>query len=227
MDKISSRHVKKMLKQETAVLYGPTSQRVRLEWRTETGGTLNKPHNIYVGATITVNVLDNVVAIFGSFKSDQRERINLDRLALSIDQLGFWYFANNLQLADKNNLLILQHIKDKYYSGNGTGSGSVWTPDTDPSWTADEWIGRWLVFPDRRFKITDNGTESLTADLTSDPKDGGNILPTSSTQGKIMGLAEWYPVRNNLALQAGAIAPLETEMIFQAVFCSRIPIAGR
>ena len=214
-----------MLKRENAVLYGPTSHRVRLEWASETGGILNAPHNIMVGATETVNIQNDVAALWGPVMRDQREKTRLEGLGLDIDQLGFWYFANDLNLADKDKLIILHLLKDKYYVGDGTGVSAVWTPDDAPSWTADEWISYWLVFSDKRYKITDNSTTAVTVDLATDP--GGNALPAASTEAKIMKLIKWHPVRQDLGLSAGALSPMHESLIFQAVFSSRIPIVGR
>lgn len=225
MNRISSRHVKGMLKRETAVLYGPTSHRVRLEWMTETGGTLNEPHGIMEEATETVNIQNNIPALWGPVMRDQREKTQLEGLALDIDQLGFWYFANDLNLADKDKLLILHLLKDKYYVGDGTGAGSIWTPDEDPSWTADEWIGYWLVFSDKRYKITNNSTTAVTVDLNSDP--GSNALPALSTESEIMKLIKWHPIRQGLDVVAGALSPMAEENIFQSIFVSRIPAVGR
>lgn len=225
MNRISSRHVKSMLKQEAAILYGPTSSRVRLEWVTEAGGTLNQPHNIMVDATETVNILDNVAALWGPVMRDQREKTRLEGLSLDIDQLGFWYFANDLNLADRDKLLILHRLKDKYYAGAGTGAAAIWTPDEAPSWTADEWIGYWLVFSDRKYKITDNSTTAVTVDLSTDP--GSNALPILSAEAEIMKLIKWYPIRQDLGVPAGALSPIFEENIFQSIFCSRIPIVGR
>lgn len=226
MKQVNAKHVNKMLRAETSVLYGPTSQQVRLEWITSVGGTYNAPHNVYVGATETLNVSDNVAAIFGSFKSDQRERINLNGQTLDIDQLGFWYFDNSLNLSEKTKLLVLHRNKDKYHTGAGSSSGSVWTPDDAPGFTADEWISYWLVFSDRRFKITDNDETTVTVDLNSGVPDNLQALPASGT-AEILGLVEWYPVRRDLGFLGGAISPIGLETIFQSVFCSRIPIVGR
>lgn len=203
------------------MLYGHSSELFRLEWVTETGGTLNVSHNEYVGATKTTQVDLNIPGIWGPVMRDQRERIDIDGMMVSIDQLGFIYFANDLNLAGKDKLVILQHVKDKYYSGAGVGAAAVWTPDTAPAWTVDEWISYWLVFTDRRFKITDNDAGTLTIDL------GSGTLPTSSTSAEIMRLIEWHPVRRDLGVAAGALSPLNERLIFQSVFVSRIPVTGQ
>ncbi len=219
--RVKSSHVSKMLKTEIAAIHGHSSGLFRLEWITETGGTLNVPHNEYAGATETVNVLADVAGMWGPVMRDQRERIEIDGNMISIDQLGFVYLSNDLNLQGKDKLVILEHVKDKYYSGSGTGSGSVWTPGTAPAWTADEWITYWLVFSDRRFKITDNAAGTVTVDLA------GGTLPEASTAAEIMRLIEWHPVRRDLGVAAGAISPLNEQMIFQPIFVSRIPIAGQ
>ncbi len=219
--RVKSSHVNKMLKAEVSALYGHSSGLFRLEWVTETGGTLNVPHDESVGSTKTTQVQTDVPGIWGPVMRDQREQIRVDGMMISIDQLGFVYFANDLNLQGKDQLVILEHVKDKYYSGAGTGAAAVWTPNTPPAWTADEWITYWLVFSDQRFKITDNAAGNVTVDLV------GNTLPTSSTTAEIMRLIEWYPVRRDLGVVAGAIAPLNEQVIFQPIFVSRIPIAGQ
>ncbi len=223
--RVKTSHVSKMLKAEISAIHGHSSGLFRLEWITQAGGTLNAPHNELLGATDTVNIENDVAGMWAPVMRDQRERISLDGNMISIDQLGFVYFANDLNLQGRDKLLILQQVKDKYYSGAGTGSESVWTPGTAPAWTADEWITYWLIFSDRRFKITDNAAGNLTVDLTSEP--GGQSLPTSSTNAEIMRLIEWHPVRRDLGVAAGALSPLNEQMIFQAVFVSRIPIVGQ
>lgn len=216
--RISAKHVSAAIKREAMTLYGPSSQRVRLEWITESGGVFNAPHDVYVDPVKTPNVSDNVPGIWGPVMRDQRERITLADLALSIDQLGFWYFANDLNLANRKELVILQHVRDQYYTGAGTGLATVWTPDVAPSWTVDEWIGYWLVFSDRRFKVLSNAMLDVTVDLGVD-----GILPTGSTTAELQQLIEWYPVRDDLAVSAGAMSPLNEIAIFQSVFVSRIP----
>lgn len=227
MKRVSAKHVTNVHQAELSMLYGPSSQRVRLEWVTSIGGTLNKPHNKYVGATETLHISNNVAGIWGPVMRDQRERVRMEGQAIDIDQLGFWYFDNSLSLAEKTNLLILHCLKDKYHSSNGTGSASVWTPDEDPEFTADEWISYWLVFSDRRFKITDNDTTTVTVDLTSGIPSSLQELPETSTAAEIMALIEWHPVRQKPELPGGALSPMGQETILQSVFCSRIPIVGR
>ncbi len=227
MRKVSSKHVARVLKGEVATLYGHSSQRCRLEWITSTGGALNKPHNKMVGAIDTLNVSDNVAGIWGPVMRDQREKVNLDGQVFNIDQLGFWYFPNSLNLAGLTDLLILQRNTDKYYTEAGIGAGSVWTPDEVPVFTADEWISYWLVFSDRRFKITDNDVTTVTVDLTSGVPSSKRTLPTSSTTAEILGLVEWYPVRRGLGFEGGAISPLSSQTIFKSIFVSRTPVVGR
>jgi len=225
--KVSSRHVAKMLKAEFSAIYGHSSCRFRLEWITQTGGTLNVPHDELVDATDAVNIENDVAGMWGPVMRDQREKISIDGNMISVDQLGFVYFANDLNLQGRDNLVILQHVKDKYYIGAGTGAASVWTPDAAPGWTADEWITYWLVFSDRRFKITDNAAGNVTVDLTSEHEIANRSLPASSTTAEIMQLIEWHPVRRDPGVVAGALSPLNEQMIFQSVFVSRIPIVGQ
>ena len=49
--RLSAKHVNEMMKREAMALYSQASQRFRIEWITESGGTLNVPHNVNVGAT--------------------------------------------------------------------------------------------------------------------------------------------------------------------------------
>ena len=219
--KVPSKHIDRMFKREKSLLYGHSSELFRLEWVTSTGGTLNVPHDAYVGATEMIQVEADVSGIWGPVMRDQRERIDLDGLMVSIDQLGFVYFDNNLNLQGRDKLMILQNVTDKVYSGAGVGAASVWTPGTAPAWTVDEWITYWLIFSDRRFKITGNAVGDVTVDLN------GGTLPTESTSAKIMRLIEWYPVRADLGVAAGAVSPINDQLIFQSIFVSRIPITGR
>ncbi len=224
--RVSSKHVVKILKGEAALLYAPSSQRCRLEWITSTGGTLNAPHNVMVDKTDTLNVSDDVAGIWGPAMRDQREKIIFENQTLSIDQLGYWYFPDSLNLAGLTNLLILQRNKDKYYTGAGTGAAAIWTPATAPEFTADEWISYWLVFSDRRFKITDNDTTTITVDLTSGVPEGKQALPGSTT-AEIIGLVEWYPVRQALGFDSGSMSPMGSQTLLQSIFVSRIPVTGR
>lgn len=225
--RVSSKHVGKMLKAEIAAIQGHSSGLFRLEWVTKTGGTLNVPHNEPVGATVSVNIESDVPGIWGPVMRDQRERISIDGNMISIDQLGFVYLSNDLNLQGRDELLILQHVKDKYFTGAGTGAAAVWTPDDAPAWTADEWITYWLVFSDRRFKITDNAAGNLTVDLTTEREIANQSLPAPSTTAEIMQFVEWHPVRQDPGVVAGALSPLNEQVIFQSVFVSRIPIAGQ
>ena len=225
--RVSSKHVAKMLKTEISAIYGHSSGLCRLEWITQTGGSLNVPHDELVGATDAVNIENDVAGMWGPVMRDQRERVSIDGNMISIDQLGFVYFANDLNLQGRDKLVILQHVKDKYYTGAGTGAGSVWTPGTAPAWTADEWITYWLVFSDRRFKITDNAAGNVTVDLTSEHEIANQSLPASSTTAEIMRFVEWHPVRADPGVVAGALSPLNEQVIFQSVFVSRIPITGQ
>ncbi len=227
MPKVSAKHVSKVLKAETSLLYGQSSQRCRLEWITSTGGVLNEPRNLMVGKTDTLVVSADVAGIWGPVMRDQRERVNLDGAMISIDQLGFWYFPHSLNLANKDDLIILQKNKDRYYTGAGVGASAVWTPDTAPTWTVDEWIKHWLLFSDRRFRVTSNTTAAVTVDLTTGVPTDLQTLPTDSTSGELIGLAEWYPVRKDLGFAGGALSPLGAGTIFQSIFCSRIPVVGR
>ncbi len=223
--RVKSSHVAKMLKAETAAIYGHSSGLFRLEWITQAGGALNVPHNEKVGATDTTNIMADVPGIWGPVMRDQRERISVDGNMISIDQFGFVYFANDLNLQGKNNLVIHEHVKDPSYTGAGTGAAAIWTPDEAPGWTADEWITYWLVFSDRRFKIADNAVGNLTVTLASEPN--GLALPVAPTSAAIMRLIEWHPVRRDLGVAAGALSPMNEQMIFQSVFVSRIPITGQ
>ena len=223
--KVSSAHVSKMLKTEISAIYGHSSGLFRLEWITQSGGTLNVPHDELLGATDTVNIENDVSGMWAPVMRDQRERISIDGNMISIDQLGFVYFANDLNLQGRDKLIILQHVKDKYYSGAGTGAAAVWTPGTAPAWTAEEWITYWLVFSDRRFKVTDNAAGNLTVDLASEP--GGQALPTSSTSAEIMRLIGWHPIRQDSGVVEGALSQMNEQVIFQSVFVSRIPITGQ
>jgi len=225
--RVSSKHVNKVLKSEISTLYGASSQRCRLEWITSTGGTLNKPHNLMVGKTDTLVVSDNIAGIWGPVMRDQREKIDLDGQMINIDQLGFWFFPNSLNLAGLDDLLILQRNKDKYYTAPGTGAAAVWTPDDAPSFTENEWISFWLVFSDRRFKIIDNDTTTITVDLTTGVPGSKQTLPVASTTAEILALIEWYPIRRDLGVNGGAMSPLASQTIFQSIFVSRIPVVGR
>ena len=225
--RVSSKHVAKILKSEAALLYGHSSQRCRLEWITSTGGVLNAPHNTMVGKTDTLNVSDNVAGIWGPAQRDQREKPILKDQTISIDQLGYWYFPNSLNLAGLTDLLILQRNKDKYYTGLGTGAAAVWTPDIDPEFTSNEWISYWLTFSDRRFKITGNDTTTVTVDLTSGVPGSAQTLPTESTSSEILRLVEWYPVRRGLGIDGGAMSPMGSQTLLQSILVSRIPVVGR
>ena len=225
--KVSSKHVNKVLKAETATLYGKGSQKFRLEWITSTGGSLNRPHNVMVGKTDTLHISDNVSGIWGPVMRDQREKVDLDGQMINIDQLGFCFFPNSLNLAGLQDLLILQRITDQYYTGDGIGAGSVWTPDGAPSFTLNEWISYWLVFSDRRFRITGNDEGTITVDLTKGIPSGKQTLPTGSTTAEILGFIEWYPVRRDFGFIGGAMSPLNTQTIMQSIFVSRIPVVGR
>ena len=194
--RVKSSHVNKLLKVETSALHGHSSGSFRLEWITQTGGDLNVPHNELVGATDMINISADIPGIWGPVMRDQRERINVDGNMISIDQFGFVYFANDLNLQGKNNLVIYEHVKDPSYTGAGTGAAAIWTPDGH-----------------------------LTVTLASEPN--GLALPTDSTSAAIMRLIEWHPVRRDLGLAAGALAPINEQMIFQSIFVSRIPIAGQ
>ena len=227
MIQVSAKHVSKVLKGEVSALYGVSSQRCRLEWVTVSGGVLNSPHNINVGETKTLQVNEDVAGIWSPVMRDQRERVKFEDQVVMVDQLGFWYFANDLNLAGLQEILILQKFKDKYYTAAGTPASAVWTPTEAPSWSVDEWISYWLVFSDRRFKITSNTTTAITVDLTSGIPASKQSLPAGSNTGEIMGLVEWYPVRRDLGIEGGALSPLNAETIFQSVFVSRIPVTGR
>lgn len=220
MRNVPAKHIQAYLKQEVATLYGGTSQLVRLEWETETGGALNAAHGKNTGATKVTHILDNVQAMWGPVQENQRERIKLEGLALNIDQNGFWYFDNARNLAAKPKMVILHRLKDKFYSGLGTGALAVWTPDVAPGWTVDEWAGYDLVFSDRRFKVLSNTTTALTVTL-----DGGT-LPAGSTTGEVLKLVEWYPVRESLDVLGGSFAPMGLESIFQSVYCQRMSTVG-
>jgi len=223
--RVKSSHVNKLLKVETSALYGHSSGLFRLEWITQTGGTLNIPHNERPDATDLTNIMADVPGIWGPVMRDQRERISVDGNMISIDQFGFVYFANDLNLQGKDNLIIYEHVKDPSHTGAGTGAAAIWTPGEAPGWTADEWITYWLVFSDRRFKIADNAVDNLTVTLASEPNGLG--LPTDSTSAAIMRLIDWHSVRRDLGVVAGSLAPINEQMIFQSIFVSRIPIAGQ
>jgi len=180
-----------------------------------------------VGKTDTLVVSDNIAGIWGPVMRDQREKIDLDGQMINIDQLGFWFFPNSLNLAGLDDLLILQRNKDKYYTAPGTGAAAVWTPDDAPSFTENEWISFWLVFSDRRFKIIDNDTTTITVDLTTGVPGSKQTLPVASTTAEILALIEWYPIRRDLGVNGGAMSPLASQTIFQSIFVSRIPVVGR
>lgn len=205
---------------EAASLYGVSSQLVRLEWITETGGTFIASRNAYEGATPTINVLDNIAAIWGSVQRDQREKLSLEEQSMAIDQQGYWYFDNALNLTGKPNLIILHRVMDELYSGDGTDASDVWTPDDDPSWTTNQWRGYWLVFPTSRFKILSNDGISVTVDF-----DGGT-LPAGSTAGEILTFIKWKPYRNDLSNPGGSLSPLGQEGVFQSLLCTRLGIIG-
>jgi hypothetical protein len=225
MKKVSAKHVNTVLKREFSALHSTSSSDCRLEWITIAGGVYNEPHDTYTGATETVNIDTAVTGMWSPVMRDQRERIDLEEQTLSIDQLGFWFFSNGLNLSSRNDLVILQKDKEKYHSGSGTGAAAIWTLDVDPEFDDDEWLEHWLVFADRRFKIIDNNGTSVTVDLTSGI--GGSTLPAGPVTGEIMGLVEWYPVRRDLGFSAGVLSPINSRQMFQSIFCSRIPVTGR
>jgi len=217
---IKSQHINKMRNIEAASIYGVGSQLVRLEWITETGGTFVPSRNAYEGSTKVTNVLDNVAAIWGPVQRDQREKVSLQEQAMAIDQQGYWYFDNSLNLTGKPNLIILHRMMDELYSGDGTDASDVWTPDDDPSWTVNQWRGYWLVFAASRFKILSNDATSVTVDLN----DG--ILPVGSTAGEILTFVKWDPDRDDLSNPGGSLSPIGQEDVFQSLLCTRLGIIG-
>lgn len=216
----TGRAINKMNNLEAESLYGGSSQIVRLEWITKTGGTPNPAYGVNEGATPTTNVLDNVAAIWGPVQRDQKEKTTISEETLSIDQQGFWYFANDLNLTGKPDLLILNRKMDKAYSGDGTSAAAIWTPDTAPAWTVNEWTGYWLVFPTSRFKILSNTVSALTVDLD------GETLPVGSNTGEILTFVKWKPTRDDLSTPGGSLSPLGQEGIYQSILCNRLGIIG-
>ena len=215
---IKSRHINKIRSIEIAALNGPSSQDVRLEWVTISGGTYNAPNDVYVEATKSVNILD-VRAIWGP-ESDDEEKSSLDENKMEINQNGYWYFSKTLDLSNTPELVILHKVKDTYYKAAGTTLADVWTPNTAPTWSVNQWQGYWLVFPDSRFKILNNDTTSITVDL-----DGG-ALPVGSNIGEILRLVVWNPIRDDLSVPGGVTSPLGGELTFQSIYSSRQDLIG-
>ena len=226
---VPTRIVNRAVRQEQAMLHGPTSQLVWLEHITRSGGALNQSHNKMVGATETKNVIQDVPAIIGGPDGRMRHREDDDLSAslLNIDQEAVWYFANDRQLSTFTNLVIVQFLKDKLYSGAGTGSSTIWTPGTNPAWTDDEWIDYWLLLGTDRFRVTDNDGTTVTVDLSGGTADPGDVaLPTSSTSGEMVRAIEWFPIVTDIGGPLGQIAPLGRESVLQPIHCSRIARVG-
>ncbi|GEM_PF-4365788 len=213
---ISHLDITRMKQEADKTLYSALGQLVRIEWQTQSGGIYKNPFEVYVGGTLTKNVLDTV-ALISSIRDSELKLMDSEivRANPAIIKL-----RTNVNLKNHPNFRIIQKIKDEYWTGAGTGAGSVWTPDSAPNWTADQWRGFWLWFSDKRFEVLSNTATALTVNLA------GDTLPASSTTGEIMSVKEWYPVFNQPTLGGGVRSAAGTHQLLQSVLCTEIPIRG-
>ena len=221
---VPSSVINRTRKAELQALHGASSQLVRLEWITATGGTLNIAHGVNAGETKTLQVNDVVPAIYGAPGFRSKDDLDAADRIVSIDEEVTWYFANDFKFGNLAELVIIQKLKSDYLQSDGTGTGAVWTPDSAPAWVVDSLIGYDLVFSDRRFKIISNTALKVTVDLPSLPLP--NALP-GAAQFEIYESIEWFPIRDDPQARGASLAPLGDQLILQGVACSRIQRAGR
>lgn len=216
MIEVSHLTLKRLRQKAIETLYSSLGQNVRIEWVTRSGGTYNDAWDITEGGTPSDNILDTV-AIISGLEEPQLQLLDKSIIDASPALL---FLETDINLKNRPNFIIAQKIETEYWKGDGTGASTVWTPDSPPSWTADEWIGFSLWFSDRRFEITDNDTTTLTVDL-----DGGT-LPTSSTEAEIVSIQEWFPSLNAPDLADGMVSPLGDSQLLQSLLITKIPVRG-
>jgi len=200
-------------------LYSAQGARVRVEWITETGGVAKSNWEFSTGTTETVNRDDTRAWILPLSRPDMKV---LDADIVEYNPAMIWLDFNINLFNRQNFTLVHKIITGQYHKANGTGTSTTWTPDTTPDdWTGDQWIGYYLWFSDKRFKITDNSTTALTVTLA------GKTLPATSTEGEIVGCQEWYPVFNKLAVDQALVQPHGEGMLLQKLLCTQIPYRGQ
>jgi len=198
-------------------LYSAAGQKIRIEWITESGGSAKAAWGIdHDGGSETENMLDTRCLISNLKRSqfDLLDKAIVERKPVLIR------LETDVNLKTRPNFVIVQRLDTKYWTGNGVGSGAIWTPDSPPGWTADAWTSFWLWFSDKRFEITSNTTTALTVDLD------GKTLPASSTSSEIVAVKEWYPILNIPDLADGMDQPLGDSQLSQALICTKLPYVG-
>lgn len=192
---------------------------IRLEWITESGGAAYPPFDETTGATITYH--NNTVRAL--VLPTSRQRINQISDLLSTEEIRQFQFDPKLNLASRDNLTFYLVMKNTGEVGSGTGSDLVWTPDTDPEWTVNEWQGFHVIIgtDDYKWKVLSNDSESLTLE------ENQHTLPESG-EYEILSLQPWYPLRDKSSAEEGMPAYLMGEHVrFQIFYASNNPMRGR
>ena len=214
---ISQNDIRKMKIQAESQMHSAMGQDIRIEWITKAGGTLNAAYNVTEGGTDSLNVFDTKAII--THIDDRR----LLELGMTLTDADFFFIdiETDINLKNKPNFVIVQKIDDpEYWDGNGIGASAVWTPDSAPSWTVDQWKGYWLWFSDKRFEIVSNTTTALTVNL------GNYTLPTISTYGEIVSVKKYKPIMDAPSLDEGMRTPFGSGILFQTIIATTTGTVG-